>query len=184
MKKEEKTKLLISNAFTKIINEKDYNDVTIQDILSLSGVSRSTFYLHYKTKDDLLLSYSRHIFQHVFNHVIQEEATHDFSNELFYDYKNLIVHIFYHVRDEKELFNGMLKSKSNSLFLDEIRINISKLVESYYNNYPFKDEHMSIELYKIILVENFICILKYWMNNSYSERPEDIGKIYFSLFNR
>lgn len=183
MEKRKKTEILINNAFTKIINEKDYYDVTIQDILDVSKVSRSAFYLHYKTKEDLLLSYSKHIFQHVFGHVHKEE-THDFSNELFYDYRNLITHIFYHVRDEKDLFNGMLKSKANTLFLEEIRKNISHVVESYYNNYPYKDIAIPFELYKSILVESFISMLKYWMKNNYLESPEEMGKYYFSLFNR
>ncbi len=184
MKKEEITQEKIDRAFMKIINQKDYLDMTVQDILNESGVSRSAFYLHYKTKDELLLSYSKRIFNHVFNHVLSEEKTHDFSTALFYDYKSLITHIFYHVLDEKDLFTGMLKSKANTMFLDEIRLNIFKLVESYYNNYKFNEDVIPLSLYKTILVESFISVLKYWMENDFKERPEEIGKYYFSLFNR
>ena len=51
-KREEKTLNKIHYSFTKLINEKDYENITIQDILDDSKVSRSTFYAHYKTKDD------------------------------------------------------------------------------------------------------------------------------------
>ena len=42
----------IYNAFASVLLEKEYSDVRIQDVLDASGVARSTFYAHYKTKED------------------------------------------------------------------------------------------------------------------------------------
>ena len=177
-KREEKTLKAINEAFTTLINNKDYDDITIQDILDLSKVSRSTFYAHYKTKDELLLSISNHIFEHVFSKSLQEEKTHDFSKDLFYDYKHLIVHIFYHVRDEKELFKGILSNKVNALFLNEFRTHIARFVASYMNNYPVRVDFIPLELRKSLAVENFIVVLKYWVNDGYKETPEEISDYY------
>ena len=55
-KKIEDTNEKIYNAFSEVLLLKDYNDVRIQDVLDKSGVARSTFYAHYKTKEDLLKS--------------------------------------------------------------------------------------------------------------------------------
>ena len=65
-KRKEKTINTIYNAFANLMREKDYDDITIQDLLEEASISRSTFYSHYKTKDELLLSISNHIFEHVF----------------------------------------------------------------------------------------------------------------------
>ena len=43
-------------ALLELILEKPINDVTVQDVLDRAQVGRSTFYLHYRDKDDLLLS--------------------------------------------------------------------------------------------------------------------------------
>ena len=130
-KRSEKTINAIYEAFANLINEKDYDEITIQDLLDEANISRSTFYSHYKTKDELLLSISNHIFEHVFSKSLQEEKTHDFSKDLILDYRHLIEHIFYHVRDEKELFVGILSNKVNSVFLMEFRKHFSKFVTSY-----------------------------------------------------
>ena len=53
-KKIEDTNEKIYNAFSEVLLLKDYNDVRIQDVLDKSGVARSTFYAHYKTKEDSL----------------------------------------------------------------------------------------------------------------------------------
>lgn len=63
----------IYNAFAEVLLEKAYADVRIQDVLDKSGVARSTFYAHYKTKEELLKSICSTIFGHVFSHSLAEE---------------------------------------------------------------------------------------------------------------
>ena len=46
----------LGRALIALIQEKPINDVTVQDVLDRASVGRSTFYLHYRDKDDLLLS--------------------------------------------------------------------------------------------------------------------------------
>ena len=43
-------------ALIDLIQEKPVAEVTVQDVLDRASVGRSTFYLHYRDKDDLLLS--------------------------------------------------------------------------------------------------------------------------------
>ena len=177
-KREEKSIKQIHDAFARLISLKDYNDITIQDILDESKVSRSTFYAHYKTKNDLLLSISNHIFDHVFSHSLQEEKTHDYSKDNFYDYHHLIEHIFYHVQDEKDLFKGIL---GNEIFLNEFRNHIYKLVNSYYNNFLYRDQRIPLELKKATAVDNFITILNYWIKKDFTDSPEEIASYYINL---
>ena len=115
-KREEKTLNKIHYSFTKLINEKDYENITIQDILDDSKVSRSTFYAHYKTKDELLLSVTNHIFTHVFSKTLEEEKTHDFSIR---DLKCEVVHCHDFGLDPlitvRETFRQSLKSNFHTL---------------------------------------------------------------------
>lgn len=50
-----RTQQAIRTAFESLIEEKGYDAVTIQDILDRADVGRSTFYAHYRDKEDLLL---------------------------------------------------------------------------------------------------------------------------------
>ena len=180
-KREEKTINKIHSSFVNLINQKDYDSITIQDILDDSNISRSTFYSHYKTKDDLLLHVSNHIFEHVFSKTLEEEKTHDFSKDTFFNYRHLIEHIFYHVRDEKELFKGIMKSNGTKIFMIEFRKQLFKLVDSYYSNYPYNGR-VPLELKKSLAVENFIVILNYWIDNDLKESPEDVADHFMNSF--
>jgi AcrR family transcriptional regulator len=47
---------LLFRALVALILEKGYDRITVQDILDRADVGRSTFYEHYRSKDELLLS--------------------------------------------------------------------------------------------------------------------------------
>jgi AcrR family transcriptional regulator len=49
-----RTQLALIQAFVDLVLEKRYEAITIQDLLDRADVGRSTFYAHYRGKDDLL----------------------------------------------------------------------------------------------------------------------------------
>jgi len=48
-----RTRRALQHAFLRLITEKGYDAVSIQDICEAADVGRSTFYLHFASKDDL-----------------------------------------------------------------------------------------------------------------------------------
>lgn len=48
------TALKMDEAFLKLLEEKDFEYITVKEICEKAGVNRSTFYLHYETIEDLL----------------------------------------------------------------------------------------------------------------------------------
>lgn len=53
------TQRLLSEALIDLTLEKGYPAVTIQDITERTGLDRSTFYLHFKNKDELVVATQR-----------------------------------------------------------------------------------------------------------------------------
>jgi AcrR family transcriptional regulator len=51
-----RTRDTLGDALVELMHEKPFDDITVQEVLDRAGVGRSTFYAHYKDKDDLLLS--------------------------------------------------------------------------------------------------------------------------------
>ena len=50
-----RTRGRLSNALVELMRDKPIHQITVQEVLEQAGVGRSTFYLHYCDKDDLLL---------------------------------------------------------------------------------------------------------------------------------
>lgn len=51
-----KTEALIQNTFRAMIREKDFSEMTIQELVTRAQINRKTFYLHYQSLNDLLIS--------------------------------------------------------------------------------------------------------------------------------
>ncbi len=52
----QRTRDLLQKALIELINERGYDAITIQEIVDRANVGRTTFYEHYNSKDDLLMS--------------------------------------------------------------------------------------------------------------------------------
>ena len=174
-----KTKVALYHAFGECLKEKDYGEISVEDILRVSGISRSTFYAHFKGKDDLLESISRNIFAHVFSHSLSQESTHDFSHASVLDYRHLFTHIFYHLRDDKELIQVILKSSCRDVFLEEFRKGIGPLTERCVKEGVLPHPGIPQALAFMQVRENFVASFVYYFENGCVESPETMTSYLF-----
>ena len=52
----QKTTNLLREALVSLIAEKPFDSIVVKEILDRANVGRSTFYMHFRDKDDLLIS--------------------------------------------------------------------------------------------------------------------------------
>ena len=52
---------LMVEALLFLLEKKEYDSITVKEIWEKAGVNRSTFYMHYDTKDDLLVETMKYI---------------------------------------------------------------------------------------------------------------------------
>lgn len=52
----QRTQAHLQHALIKLIGERQYDAITVQDVVDCVNVGRTTFYLHYDNKDDLFMS--------------------------------------------------------------------------------------------------------------------------------
>jgi AcrR family transcriptional regulator len=72
----QRTRDALGDALITLMREKPFNAITVQEVLDLAGVSRSTFYTHFHDKDDLFLSNADDSFHHMANLLaLRDEAS-------------------------------------------------------------------------------------------------------------
>ena len=52
----QRTRELLQKALIELIRERGHDAITIQDIADRANIGRTTFYLHYSSKDELFMS--------------------------------------------------------------------------------------------------------------------------------
>ncbi len=70
----------LGDALIALMQEKPFDDITVQEVLDRAGVSRSTFYHHFRDKEDLFASDAGEFF-HGLAHAL--EAQGDRSDRIF-----------------------------------------------------------------------------------------------------
>ena len=173
-----KTVKAIRAAFSQLLQKKRYSEITIQDILDEADICRSTFYEHYKTKEELLHSICKEIFSHVFCHELEPETHHDFSHTN--DYRHIITHMFYHFADDKDEIKGILNSEGKEIFIQDLKEHLNELVYDYiFKEYECKkmDEGLLVNHLITTLTE----LTLWWVNRNCDKTPEEMADNYFNL---
>ncbi len=94
----QRTRQALMHSLTALIQEKRYTSITIQDICDRANVGRSTFYAHYRDKDDLLASN----FRQVMDSLGSEIQLHD--GQLVFP----LAPLFQHVKEHHHLYKALV----------------------------------------------------------------------------
>ena len=174
-----KTYDIIFSSFGYLLKTKSYNDILIQDIIELSNVSRSTFYKHFKKKEDVLSSFLATIFSHVFEEKNYEEKTHNFKNPAEPQY---FEHLLYHFLEYRDVIDNILDSDARHIFVDMLN---EKLLKNLPNILAEESKLTDVPyVLEIQFVANsFITTLIYWSVNCYLQSPQNITNYLLKLLN-
>jgi AcrR family transcriptional regulator len=96
----QRTRKLLSDALVSLILEKGYDQVSIQDIIDRANVGRSTFYLHYENKEQLLLWGHEHL-----KKLIVQEGDREIN---FLDF-------YHHLVERRQLARAVLAQESGQV---------------------------------------------------------------------
>ena len=169
-------------ATTRLILVKDYHSLTNSDIIKEAKVSRSTFYIYFKNKEQILIYICDHIFDHIFSKNLYKEKNHDFSKHGNDDLKNILIHSFYHFLEEGELVLSILDSGASSIFLKRLRSRLKPLIVSLIDNkiIGHNDIPMDIKVHQYI--NGYTSLLQYFLRHATDIKPETIADYYFTLY--
>ena len=164
-----KTKKAIYQAFLQLLNDKGYESTTVQDIIDLADVGRSTFYCHYESKELLLDELCRYLFHHLF------EREQPISTE---DY---LAHLFLHFQKNQDHITSLLFSK-NDYFLRQLQRELDNHVYPLLAD-DLKEAHPSLPASYLqhLVVTNFTETLIWWLKKGQDFTEQEVVQFYLDL---
>ena len=179
-RRQRKTREAIFHAFTELLSEKDFSQITVGQIIDKADVGRATFYAHFETKEFLLKEFCRELFCHIFDTASQDHAhRHIFDCE---GADSVFLHLYQHFQKNDNNILTLLSSQNNELFLQYFRSNLDLLIEDQLPNLP---SHMPCDLpesyRKNHIASSFVETLKWWIRNGMTESPETITDYFLQV---
>jgi AcrR family transcriptional regulator len=164
--KNERSQQDITIALINLLNEKNYNFISITDICDRALISRKTFYNYFKEKDDIIVYYLHKVINRFMNNCdIKKESFMAIMEKLynsFNDNRQIL----------KSFYNNNLIRIATSIYvkyLTELDI-FSELIQG-----PFELWH-KVYLPSLI-VFNISNIVLIWIENGFKETPSELAYI-------
>jgi len=179
-----RTKKLIRNALSELIEEKGFNDITITDLTSRAEINRGTFYLHYTDKYDLL----EKVENEVMEEIRQKTQCFDSINLLEVDTINepipFIVELFQYFKDNAKFMKAILGPKGDPLFHHKVKKFIeNNLFEKAPIKTQKKEDILVPETYFISYVLSaHLGVVQHWLESGMDKSPKEMALILSRMF--
>lgn len=161
----------ISTALMILMQENNFNEITISDITKKAGVSRMAFYRNYNHKEDIITKYLDELFEEYSNEISCYENADELREFcLFFSY----------FRKHERLILNLINSKITYLLLDSF----DKYLDICFRNHIGKKAYSSqITKYIIELTSGGLYkVLIEWVKNGLKESDEEMAKIFSNYF--
>jgi len=169
-RRSQRTRHLLGEALVALIREKDYNTITVSDIIERANVGRSTFYAHYRDKDALFVGELDRVIE-ILSHRIPNQEESPFFPSLG---------LFRHVGEEYELYKALLWSSGIDLLIKHLQKSLSHRIEQGLQN-SGKEFDVPLPILASFIAGSFLTLLKWWLENKMIYSPEEMDKIFQSL---
>jgi AcrR family transcriptional regulator len=171
----QKTLQHLQNALAELIAEKDYDDITIQEILDRANVGRSTFYAHFENKDQLLrsiLTYLNEQFEEGIRRISEEHKTFEENSP------NMPFRILRFVEQNRWLFQAMLGKQRQGSSTNPLYDYLFTVTREHFRM-MLQIKHgdaAQIEMVAYFYTSAFIGALTWWLDNNLIYSAEEFSQ--------
>ncbi|PDT10227.1 TetR/AcrR family transcriptional regulator [Rhizobium sp. M1] len=166
-----RTRAALHRALISLILKKGYDPVTVEEICEAANVGRSTFYLHYASKDDLK--------QHGLDGLrrqLADTAARAGQGETF----GFSLAMFEHARDHIDLYRALADSRGGAVALGTIREILSDLVRDDLTADPANRSSDTIlrEFAVQYVVGAYMAVLTWWLDGGAKLPPHQMDAMF------
>ncbi len=176
----QRTRQLLQDALLALILEKGYAAITIQDILDRATLGRSTFYTHYRDKDELLVSEFEH-FREMFEEYDAQSSTARPGRRAAVPSPSLA--FFRHAGEQHQLYKAMIGKQGGEVVQKYLYQYVSELMREHLNRQIDSARNLAVprEILVHYLVSSFLALLTWWLDHDMPYTAERMEEIFQTL---
>lgn len=179
-RRQKKTREAIFRAFTALLSEKHYNQISVQEIIDVADIGRTTFYAHFETKDYLLKDLCGELFGHIIDTAMGLPQGH-YHCSCGSAEDSVFLHLLQHLQENDRNILELLSSQNNEIFLKYFKGGLKKLVISQYADRGLlKNAKLPGEYLVNHISSSFVETVDWWLSRGMEESPEVITEYFLA----
>ena len=170
-----RTRDALGDALIALMQEKPFETITVQDVLDRAHVSRSTFYMHYSDKDDLLLSDADEFFEAL----SMALSMHGDKSERVFPVREF----FAHLADAQPFYKALVKSGKFQENMELARGHFARGIERRLGELPRAKSIPENQLAAIAFAHAgaLLSLLTWWLDRGMRESPAEMDELFHRM---
>lgn len=175
----ERTRQLLRDALIALVVERGYESITIQDITDRANVARTTFYLHYRDKDELLFTSMLEMYQDLLarSQPITGLADIEAGASDPADFE--------HVAQYAAFYRAMLGEQGSALFISRVMEFLAGMTRGHVIAPLLAEGHGRSRIPPDMIAAAYagmeIGIVNWWLANDMPHDPAEMARMTFQL---
>ncbi|BAP85546.1 TetR family transcriptional regulator [Paucilactobacillus hokkaidonensis JCM 18461] len=168
-----KTRNNLKKALVRLMRHYKIENISVQKITETAAITRGTFYLHYKDKQDFINRAMSEILDDFFDDVMID------GNDYFKEVDGLPVQVFSlqkafkYIENEAEVFDVLLNNQENDLFFQQLYERLSDRLKKFHEQLKseFVDLEVPIALQIAFVVSAELGLIRHWLHDGMIYTP-------------
>jgi AcrR family transcriptional regulator len=165
----------LGKALLELIRDKPIDQVTVQEVLDHASVGRSTFYLHFRDKNDLLLSQLEQFLEIMSTTLsARKEASHRVVP---------VAEMFAHIAEQKKFYRALAESGRLNDFFDLAQEYFARGIERRLRESKRVGKLSQRELAarSVALAGSLLSLLRWWMDRGAKEPAAQLDEVFHRM---
>ena len=165
----------LGNALVELIREKPIDDVTVQEVLDRASVGRSTFYLHFRDKNDLLMSQLEAALERMSTALsVRKEKS---------DRVMAVAEMFAHIGGQNKIYRALADAGQLNDFFDLAQGYFARGIEQRLRESKRVPKIPPRELLAraFALAGSLLSLLRWWIDRGAKESPEEMDELFHRM---
>ncbi|MBS7576744.1 MULTISPECIES: TetR/AcrR family transcriptional regulator [unclassified Enterococcus] len=177
-----RTNKLINEAFIKLIAEKGFDKVTIQDIAEEAMINRATFYAHYKDKQDLFDQILDE-FMKRFSFLLKSSEIVQADNVEVKHIKKLLTRFYDNLKKNPAVAKALISSSNKEIITEKFVKMLNEQYDDIFKTVEVKNNGANVPIDFVIayLTSIFVGTLVWWVQNQDQIEPQRLAELVIKL---
>ncbi len=178
----QRTQQLLRDALMALIVERGYEAITIQDIADFANVSRTTFYLHYRDKEELLVTSMIEMYNEIARNL--EPLSREEIEQEGITPRMVAPDDFEHVAAHTDFYRAMLSSKGSAAFVERVLKYLETVCQEGFVKplaLPGQDSHIPEGFIASFIAGGQVGVVRWWLENNLAYSPAQMATMMFYL---
>jgi AcrR family transcriptional regulator len=175
-RRSQRTRQLLIAALIELMLKKRYDEITVQDIIDEANIGRSTFYAHYRDKQDLLVSNVTRVL----------DALSQPNEQLEGDNRRMtpsLALFFRHVQTHYQLYKALVRGGGIDLLYKKIHERLRQNIERHLGALlpAGQTPAAPLPLVADYVAGAIVTMLTWWLDNGMPYTPEQMDTMFYQL---